>query len=155
MANHQRTILLLTEWADPRFYHGVAAYAKKAGWHLNIEYIYSRKLPTTWKGDGCVHMVSSQEARDFIAALNVPHPAVVGDPVGNGTLAADYFDDLGFRHFAFYASDYTGGSHRHALRGTRNALKSGGSTSLHWPGARPVRMTNWSGMNGKHGWLAN
>ena len=108
MKNHQRSILLLTEWADPRFYHGVATYAKQAGWHLNIDYIYTGALPKRWKGDGCVHFVGSQEARDFIDTLDVPHPCIVGDPVGSGTEAADYLSGLGFCHFAFYTSDANG-----------------------------------------------
>lgn len=102
---HQRSILLLAEWTDPGFIHGVAAYAKTANWHLNIDYVGGRRLPPSWKGDGCIHMVESQEATDFIAALNVPQPIVAVDGEALGRQAADYFLSLGFRNFACYTSD--------------------------------------------------
>lgn len=102
---HQRSILLLAEWADPGFIHGVAAYAKTANWHLNIDYVGGRRLPPSWKGDGCIHMVESQEATDFIAALNVPEPVVAVDGEAIGRQAADYFLGLGFRNFSCYTSD--------------------------------------------------
>lgn len=106
----QRSILLLTEWGDPRFIHGVARYAKQAHWHLNIDYVYGRTLPNTWVGDGCIHLIESKEASAFIAKLNLPTPRVKVDSASNGIQAADYFMGLGFRHFACYSTSYHAGA---------------------------------------------
>ena len=99
----QRSILLLTEWLDTEFIEGVARYAQHANWHLNIDYIGGRKLPKTWKGDGCISLTDSVEAYQFRQDLNVPIPRVLPDNASHGRLAADYFVDLGFKNFAFYA----------------------------------------------------
>ena len=134
MAKHQRSILLLTEWADPRFYHGVARYAKHANWHLNLDAVYGRDLPTDWKGDGCIHMVQSKEALDFIESLNVPCPSVGGDAAREGREAADYFIQLGFHHFACYTTERSAPMSQARLGGYADRLEELGfsATTLAW-----------------------
>jgi LacI family transcriptional regulator len=137
---HQRSILLLAEWADPRFYKGVARYAKQANWHLNLDAIYGGRLPTDWEGDGCIHLVESQEALDFIETLNVPSPLMGGNAVEEGREAADYFSHLGFRHFAFYTTDHSQPMSQSRFGGYEDRLKELGfsATVLDWgkPGSR-------------------
>lgn len=108
-----RSILLATDWFEPRFNHGVARFAREHGWHLSLEAAYGRILPRGWKGDGCVAMVSSPEMAGFVRSLKVPvvdssHawpglrlPRVHEDDGAIGRMAAQYFLERGFRHLAF------------------------------------------------------
>ena len=50
MDQEQKSILLITEWPDPRFLRGVARYARAEGWHLGLDCVYGRGLPWGWKG---------------------------------------------------------------------------------------------------------
>jgi LacI family transcriptional regulator len=113
----QKSILLITEWADPRFHHGVALYAKEAGWHLTLDYIYSHILPWGWHGDGCIAMAGRPDIMKFVRSLKIPvvdvthqqkctHlPRIHEDDQAIGALAADYFLRLGFKNFAWYSTD--------------------------------------------------
>ncbi|MBL7076227.1 MAG: substrate-binding domain-containing protein [Kiritimatiellae bacterium] len=134
MDKHQKSILLFTEWADPRFHQGVARYARRANWHLNLDAVYGRRLPADWKGDGCIHMVESREALAFIEKLNVPCPVVCGDAKCEGSEAADYFAHLGFRHFVCYTTDRSEPITRLRFGGYEERLKQMGlsATLLAW-----------------------
>ncbi len=114
-AKHQKSILLLAEWADPRFYQGVASYVKQAGWHLALDYVYTHQLPARWRGDGCIAM-AGKSAMPFLESLHVPvvhvtaagsnmSPGVALDNAGIGKAAADFFLGLGFRNLACYSTD--------------------------------------------------
>jgi LacI family transcriptional regulator len=112
----QKSILLVAEWADPRFQRGVAQYAKEAGWHLNLDSIYSNILPRGWRGDGCIAMAGREALVEFIQSLKVPvvdvthqtdspYPRIHEDDHAIGVLAAEYLLNLGFRNFACYRTD--------------------------------------------------
>jgi LacI family transcriptional regulator len=112
----QKSVLIMAEWADPRFQRGVARYAKQTGWHLNLDSIYSQELPLGWRGDGCIAMAGRPEFTDFIQSLEIPvvdvthqtqgsFPRIHEDDRAIGTLAADCFLNLGFKHFACYRTD--------------------------------------------------
>ena len=126
---HQRSILLLAEWADPLFYQGIARYAKQASWHLNLDAVYNRHLPVNWKGDGCIPMVESKEALAYLESLNVPCPSVHWDARREGQEAADYFAGLGFRHFACYTADPSGTVSKSRVEGYVKRLDTMGYTA--------------------------
>jgi len=116
MKREQKAVLIVAEWADPRFQRGVAHYAKQAGWHLSLDFIYSNELPWGWRGDGCIAMLGRPEFGEFIRSLDVPivdvthqtssdAPRIHEDDHAIGTLAAEYFLKLGFKHFACYSTD--------------------------------------------------
>ncbi len=106
----------MAEWADPRFQRGVARYAREAGWHLNLDSIYSNILPRGWRGDGCIAMAGREALIEFIQSLQVPvvdvthqtdspYPRIHEDDHAIGVLAAEYLLNLGFRNFACYRTD--------------------------------------------------
>jgi LacI family transcriptional regulator len=112
----QKSILLVAEWADARFQRSVAQYARAAEWHLNLDCVYSHELPWGWQGDGCIAMAGSPEILRFIESLQVPVvditeqfdneiPRIHEDNQAIGALAARYFLDIGFAHFAYYRTD--------------------------------------------------
>ncbi|MBT3194179.1 MAG: substrate-binding domain-containing protein, partial [Verrucomicrobia bacterium] len=109
-------------------------YAKQANWHLNLDAVYGRQLPTDWKGDGCIHMVQSKEALDFIEKLNVPCPSIGGIAPQEGSEAADYFIKLGFRHFACYTADPSSMVSQLRIEGYEQRLAESGlsATTLAW-----------------------
>jgi LacI family transcriptional regulator len=125
-----RCILLLSEWGDSSFLEGVLRYAKQAHWHLCLEYLYRRELPETWKRDGIIHMVESREAGEFIEKLQLPSPDVIVDSESQGKRAADYFLDLGFRHFAYYAPDYKTDGAIYRYRGYEERLGKHGFSAV-------------------------
>lgn len=108
-----RSILLATDWFEPRFNQGVARFAHERGWHLSLEAAYSRTLPWGWRGDGCIAMVSSAEMARFVRSLKVPTvdsshawpalrlPRVRDDDHAIGVLAAEFFRGRGYRYLAF------------------------------------------------------
>jgi len=116
MKKHQKAILIVTEWADPRFQRGVVRYARRSGWHLSLDFIYSNEIPWGWRGDGCIAMVGRPRLGKFVRSLDVPvvdvtHqnagaiPRIHEDEHAIGVLAARYLLGLGFKHFACYRTD--------------------------------------------------
>ncbi len=101
-------------WPDHRFERGVARFAREAGWHLSLDGIYGMTLPWGWKGNGCLAPCNREETARFVASLNVPvvdlhvagtgqcYPAIGEDNFAIGALAADYYLQKGFCHFAVY-----------------------------------------------------
>lgn len=142
MKEHQKAVLLVAEWADPRFQRGVAKYARQAGWHLNLDSIYSHDcLPWGWCGDGCIAMAGRPELTRFIQSLGVPvvdvthqtagtFPRIHEDDSAIGTLAAEYFLGLGFKHFACYRTDAFNVSEVRSRSFARRTEKSGHPTQL-------------------------
>ncbi len=115
-SNKQKSVLFIAEWVDPRFQRGVAKFAKQAGWHLNLDYIYTNEFPVGWRSDGCIAMAGRPEFTQFIQSLKVPVVDVTHQTAGTfsriheddhtiGILAAEYLLSLGFEHFACYRTD--------------------------------------------------
>lgn len=117
MPKEQKSILLITEWPDPRFLRGVARYARSAGWHVGLDYVYGRGLPWGWKGDGCLASSFNREVAEFTASLegpvvdlyvprdDRPYSSICEDNVAIGRMAAEYFLGRGFQHYACYFQD--------------------------------------------------
>ncbi|MCH1501959.1 MAG: substrate-binding domain-containing protein [Verrucomicrobiales bacterium] len=96
--------------------HGIGRYAQLANWCLHYEQGgLSRVEPDwlrDWKGDGVITRAREQKhspelARRGVAVLGWPSHDFVANDIPNideeaiGTLAAQYFLDKGFRHFAY------------------------------------------------------
>jgi len=141
----------------------VARYARQAGWHLNIDGVYSDDLLWGWGGDGCIAVMKGERIVRFAESLKIP---VVGvtyerpdvftriheDDEAIGALAAKYFLDLGFKHFAIYRmAEIDVGQIRERSFVTAIEKAGGKVTSLFWqPPAKPSRHS-WAARNN---WLA-
>lgn len=113
---HLHILLALSRY-DHRTHKGVADFAAKNNWHLNCEMAITGKPPKNWKGDGILTLLSNnQEVVDFVVNANTPFvdisslridinaPRVSADNATIGKIAAEYFVDKGFRHFAFFST---------------------------------------------------
>ena len=161
--NRAKSVLLVAEGSDPGFHHGVAQYARQAGWHLNIDGVYSDDLLWGWGGDGCIAVVKSDRILSFSESLEIP---VVGvtyerpdvftriheDDEAIGKLAADYLLGLGFKHFASYR---TGPQDVGEIRESSfvSAVKKAGAqvTPLFWKRPAKPKGKDWAQRNT---WLA-
>ena len=121
----KRQVLLLLGVYRLAHHHGIARYAREAGWALDSLYIHGR-IPTWWSGDGMITLVTTP--RDYAALQVLPRvplvdlskgwisnvmtpaqrragrdrPRVLYDNVAIGRLAAEHFLERGFRHIALF-----------------------------------------------------
>lgn len=136
-----RSILLVTDWFDHRFHHGVARFAREHGWRLSLESAYGRALPWGWRGDGVVATIGCEETAKFVQSLAVPVvdttqslpklrlPRVRQDDAAIGAMGARFFLERGFRQLAFCSPDAN--PVHHARRdGFAKAAKAGGADFL-------------------------
>ena len=111
-----RRVLLATAWKNEAFAVGLARYAKRAGWHLDLQMHLSGELPRDWRGEGIIALFGGGGSLSrFVtrAALptvgvsaNAPQaavPRVLIDSHALGRMAAEYLRDKGFRSFAWYS----------------------------------------------------
>lgn len=126
---HSQILLALSRY-DYRTHKGVAEFAAKHNWHLNCEMAITGMPPKNWKGDGILTLLAdNEEVVNFVVNSEVPFvdisslrndisaPRVSADNAAIGTLAAEYYIDKGFRHFAFFsiASDRVAQMRRNAF----------------------------------------
>ncbi len=109
------TVLLALGWYAAPIHRGIARYARQAGWILDIRMLRSGHVPTGWEGDGIICNLHIDKAVDrFVEQAkvpvvnigNLPHPRiphVSSDNAAVGRMAAEYFLQRGFKHFAFYS----------------------------------------------------
>lgn len=159
------SVLLATEWFNPRLQMGVAHFARDAGWHISLEAIYRRDLPWGWQGDGCIAMATSNEMAEFLATLSVPvvditHqqealdvPRIHEDDEAIGQLAARHLLDLGFQNFAYYHTDQLNVS-AGRIRGFQDTVREQGylCTELFWERGQANRQAIWKN---RRRWLVN
>ena len=117
MNTKSKRVLLITEWPDPRFQRGVLRFARDAGWRLTQHHTARPELPLDWKGDGCLSPRCSKAVAEFtdrlavpVVHLNTPRkgaalPSICEDNHAIGRLAAEYYLERGFKHFAYYQED--------------------------------------------------
>lgn len=120
----QRNILILMEWYDHRIRQGIGQYASRRNWHLTVD--ERALIPRGWTGDGVLTVFHRR--KDIVSYLkrqripvvdmglyrpDIPLPRVTGDHTRIGTMAAGHFAERGFRHTAWFSSDF---SPIHALR---------------------------------------
>jgi len=107
-----RNILLALGWYYPEIHRGVARFARDHHWHLTAD--FDDPVPKHWKGDGILTLLGARQNlwRD-LKHLKVPIvdlaesrpeivlPRVTMDNAEIARMAADYFLNRGYRHFAF------------------------------------------------------
>lgn len=133
----RRKVLLALGWYATDLHRGVASYARKAGWALNIEMERGAGIPRQWKGDGIICVLGMNSAIDeAVLAWKLPTvsigpfgteniPQVMPDNETIGKLAAEHFLMRGFRNFAFY--ERSGGLGEHLrMDAFRRRLKEAG-----------------------------
>lgn len=108
------TVLLALGWYAAPIHRGIARYARQSGWILDIRMLRSGHVPMGWTGDGIICNLHIDDAVDrFVENAAVPvvnignlaHPRiphVSSDNAAVGRMAAEYFLQRGFKHFAFY-----------------------------------------------------
>ena len=124
----RRRVMIVCQYWEERFLHGVAAYAREKGWVLDIALRHSRRidlLPPNWSGHGVIANTGGNAAlADYIATLKLPvvlaqsgtdipgAPTVMHDEAEIGRIAARYFLGLNFERFVFVAYGPSLGSPR-------------------------------------------
>lgn len=110
----RRRVLLALGWYATELHRGVALYARKAGWAMNIDMERGIELPRNWKGDGIVCVLGMNPAIDeAVEAWRLPTvsigpfakagiPYVMPNNDAIGKLAGEHFLMRGFCNFAFY-----------------------------------------------------
>jgi LacI family transcriptional regulator len=111
---HPPCILLALGWYSAAIHHGIAKYARQAGWVLDLGMTRGAFVPRAWKGDGIICLLHKEpELYDFIKSAGKPVvnigdvnlrgvPTVHTDSREVGMIAADHFLERGFRHMAFF-----------------------------------------------------
>ncbi len=133
----RRRVLLALGWYSTDLHRGVAAYARKAGWALNIDMERGTPIPRHWKGDGVICVLGMDTAIDeAVLAWKLPTvsigpfstegiPQVMPDNEAIGKLAGEHFLMRGFRNFAYYVR--SGGlGERLRMEGFRRRLAEAG-----------------------------
>jgi len=110
-------ILLATAWQNESFTLALARYARRAGWHLDLQMYLCGELPRDWRGEGIVALLG-EERKDVsrlvqqatcpvvCVSANEPQmdaPRVVIDSQAVGQLAARHLLEKGFASFAWYS----------------------------------------------------
>ena len=70
-----RQVLLLLGVYRPSHHHGIARYAREAGWILDILYPHGGLIPVWWRGDGMITLISTP--RDYAAFQLLPRVPLV------------------------------------------------------------------------------
>lgn len=118
-------VLVLMEWYDHPLRVGIGRYAAEHEWHLTVN--DGCMLPKGWSGDGILTMFGTRE--DIIAYIRsqkiprvdigdycpeVKLPRVCGDHQMIGRVGADHLIERGYRHAAYFSTEY---QRPHELRG--------------------------------------
>lgn len=162
--SRRRRVLLALGWHSSDLHRGVAAYARKAGWALNIDMARGTPIPRNWRGDGVICVLGMDPTVDeAVLAWKLPTvsigpfsteeiPQVMPDNEAIGKLAGEHFLMRGFRHFAFYVR--SGGlGERLRMEGFRRCLTAAGRdlTLLQRPASE--RGGGFPEEAGEAGWL--
>jgi LacI family transcriptional regulator len=106
--------LLALGWYSAAIHRGIARYARKANWVLDLTMTRHGLPPRSWRGDGIICLLYwEKELYDFVRATKKPVvnigdvrlpdiPTVHSDDVAIGRMAADHFTERGFRDMAFF-----------------------------------------------------
>jgi len=153
----KKSVLLLAEWMDPRLQHGIARYAREAGWHLNLDSLHTGETPFGWNGDGCIAMAGRPRFTKILEDLRVPvvdvthqtqapFPRIHEDDQAIGCLAAEHFLDLGFKHFLCYRTDSYDVSKVRRESFTRRVEQAGHHTAhlLRKPSSKAGKRPTWT-----------
>jgi LacI family transcriptional regulator len=107
-----RDILFAPGWYYPENHHGVARFARNHAWHITAD--LDDPAPVNWKGDGVLTLLTARhKIWERLRTLNIPIvdltesrpeiavPRVIADNAAVGRLAAEYYLNRGYRHFAY------------------------------------------------------
>ncbi|MEM9752041.1 MAG: substrate-binding domain-containing protein [Planctomycetota bacterium] len=133
----KQRVLLALGWYSQDLHHGVAAYAREAGWSLNIEMGRIARLPEHWEGEGVICVLGMDHTVDErvrswklptvsigpIASDGIPRVLPDNDEVGR--LAYEHFFTRGFRHFAYFLRS-GGPGEQLRYEGFRKHVEAGG-----------------------------
>ena len=95
------------QWYHPKIHLGIARYASTHNWHLNTSMAF-RNIPLRgWKGDAVLTQgTDNSSLNEYFQSLEAPlfflNRYVRNDDQAIGELAAEYFMEKGFRHFAAF-----------------------------------------------------
>lgn len=160
----RRRVLLALGWYSTDLHRGVAAYARKAGWALNIDMERGTPIPRNWKGDGVICVLGMDPSIDeAVLAWKLPTvsigpfstkeiPQVMPDNEAIGKLAGEHFLMRGFRNFTYFVR--SGGlGERLRMEGFRGRLAEAGYelSLLQHPGRG--RRLDSAGESGDMRWL--
>lgn len=109
-----RKVLLSLSWYSSNIHRGIARYAEKAHWQLDLSTVHDSLLPTKWNGDGI--LCTAGNNRDVDRRLlsykkpiinignddRLPVPRVAADMDRVVKLAVNHFVQRGFEHIAYY-----------------------------------------------------
>jgi LacI family transcriptional regulator len=144
----ERNILLALGWYYPEMHRGVARFARNHNWHITAD--LEEVVPRNWSGDGIITLLAARRNTwQLIEHLNVPivdlaesqsHiplPRVLPDNAAIGRMAAEYFLNRGYEHFAFIHRWGLGTSQRRGEYFEKTALEAGYPCEvLSWQDAR-------------------
>lgn len=107
-----KNIMLALGWYYPEMHRGVARYARENNWHITFD--FDDPVPENWEGDGVLTLLAAgkdlwQTLKNFQGPIvdlgesqpDIPLPRVTMDNHQIGQLAAEFYLERGFRHFAF------------------------------------------------------
>lgn len=110
-----KKVLMALGWYSVAIHQGVARYARKAGWTLDIAHCRISIYPERWRGDGIISILGSNPSIDqLVRTARLPtvnigppwkaegFPTVSPDNEAIGYLGAHHFLDRGYRYFAYY-----------------------------------------------------
>jgi LacI family transcriptional regulator len=110
----KRNVLMALTSTHHGFFRGIAHYARDHNWHLHTFMAYSGRIPIGWKGDGVISFTGYRgDLAEFVRNIRGPKveltlvqndldaPRVDGDNYRIGQMAAEYFLQRHFRHFAW------------------------------------------------------
>lgn len=112
----RRRVMLALGWYAGQIHHGVARFARDAGWILNLDAVRSGGAPHGWRGDGIIAILGTNGRLDKqlfakqVPIVNIGHggppaiPSVRTHDAAIAALAVEHFTSRGFRHYAFYLS---------------------------------------------------
>ena len=109
------SVLLIMNWYDQTVHRGVAEYARRHRWALQVIGAHDFHVPQSWGGDGIICLLEdSPELYRLVKRVKVPvvdmaarHPElpltrVLVDGHRMGKLAATHLLERGFHHFACF-----------------------------------------------------
>jgi LacI family transcriptional regulator len=152
-------VLLVSAWQSHDLAAGVARYAVKAGWHLDLSFFICGEWPEDWQGEGILALPTGGrsdlpgihlERQPVVAmtancaGMGIPYVDVDNEKVG--AMAAEHLLERNFQHFAYY-----GGLESQVIRlrgeGFAGRLAQAGRTSHQWvwPRSEEVSAHSWDG----------
>jgi LacI family transcriptional regulator len=115
-STRRRRVLVVVDWNSYAMLEGIARFAKKAGWWLDMGLAGNRvPLPARWEGDGIIGLIGkSEELRSLIEQSALPTvllsldpadlacPRVVTDHDAIVDMAVKHFESLRFQNYAVF-----------------------------------------------------